>query len=202
MKMAETGNIHERIKVFENVTHEFELEPLNMANQAKKKSNSKCQKLKSFKSSIKHWFKTSRLAGLPLAILFGGYFYYLVALLILDGVDDIELTDFKGALDHDSSDVRQIVEVECIKKVYDEQDIGIANTTSFNDTSWERYRTPYTKSNSKQLDKLYALYQHFQKSYHWWDNWRNSYNYILSTSIYDLVLTYVCHFHHHFLLLQ
>ena len=137
--MAEAGNnIHERIKAFENVTHEFELAPLNKANQAKKQSNSKCQKFKSFKSNIKHWFKTSKCAGLPLALLFGGYFYYLVALLILDGVDDIELTDFKGALDHDSSDVRQIVEVECIKKVYDEQDIEIANTTSFNDTSWER----------------------------------------------------------------
>ena len=147
--MAAAGNnIHERIKAFENVTHEFELEPLNKANQAKNKSNSKCQKLKSFKSSIKHWFKTSRFAGLPLALLFGCYFYYLVALLILDGVDDIELTDFKAALDHDSSDVRQIVEVECIKKVYDEQEIGVANanTTTFNDTSWERLRHPKTKS--------------------------------------------------------
>ena len=117
--MAAAGNnIHERIKAFENVTHEFELEPLNKANQAKNKSNSKCQKLKSFKSSIKHWFKTSRFAGLPLALLFGCYFYYLVALLILDGVDDIELTDFKAALDHDSSDVRQIVEVECIRWLF------------------------------------------------------------------------------------
>ena len=144
MKMAETGNIQERIKAFENVNHEFEFEPLNKANHGKNKPDPTCQKWKSFKSIIKHWFKTSRFAGLPLALLFGCYFYYLVALLILDGVDDIGLADFKGALDHDSSDVRQIVEVECIKKVYDEQDIGIANTntTSFNGTSWERYITP------------------------------------------------------------
>ena len=37
------------------------------------------------------WMKTSRLAGIPLAIIFGLYFYYFITFLILSDIDKIDL---------------------------------------------------------------------------------------------------------------
>ena len=112
--MAKCENVQDRIKVFENINESHELEPLNKSRLVNDTSTHK------HKCNFKwiDWFKTSRFAGLPFALLFGCYFYYLVTFLILSGVDDLELLDMKDPFAQGSSEDRQIYEVECIRQAY------------------------------------------------------------------------------------
>lgn len=125
--MSESSrNIQETIQTFEEVPGEQKCKP-------KKKS-----KLTS-KSKVTNWFKTSRYAGIPFALLFGLYFYYLVTSLILDTGNNLEVTEPENEF-HLNYTEKQIVEVDCIKKVYGEDNNESKNFTLINDANlvWKR----------------------------------------------------------------
>jgi hypothetical protein len=100
--MANTVTVNEARARFENNAKQdnsVELKPIVRGGEGqsnkKEKKNGKLEEAK-WKTKFKRVLKTSRFAGLPLAILYGVYVYYLFAFFLLSDPPTLPANEFYG----------------------------------------------------------------------------------------------------------
>lgn len=86
----ESDNLQSRRNFFESQAHQshrFLDDPGRPSNRKEDETNRFWRTL----GKIGIWMKSSRIAGIPLAIIFGLYTYYFMTFLILSDIDKIDL---------------------------------------------------------------------------------------------------------------